>query len=186
MKRNRKIVLLAHCFLNVNAKVMGIATEAGGCKNIVSGLLEAGYGIIQLPCVEQQCCGCNRWGQVKEQLNFPAFRRKCRELLQPVIDQVLDFAEGGYEISAVIGLDGSPACGVNFTCTGKWGGEIGDGYGLSEKIESLGRLDEPGVMMEVLADMLEEANLSVPFFSVDEANPEQDFHKLMKAIGAQD
>ena len=185
MKRNRKIVLLAHCFLNVNAKVAGIATEAAGCKNIVSGLLDAGFGIIQLPCVEQSCCGSNRWGQVKEQLDFPAFRRRCRELLTPIVDQVLDFCENGYGICAVIGLDGSPACGVNYTCSGKWGGEIGDGYGLPEKIASLHQLDEPGVMMEVLAEMFDEVGLAIPFFSVDEADPERDLEILLESVKRQ-
>lgn len=128
--------------------------------------------MIQLPCVEQSCCGINRWGQVKEQLDFPGFRMKCRTLLQPVIDQVRDFHHNGYEIAAVIGIDGSPACGVNYTCTGNWGGEIGEGYGLAEKIASLGTIQEEGVMMEVLREMLAEAGIDVKFVAVDESNPD--------------
>ena len=138
MKRAKKMVLLAHCILNVNAKVMEIATVSAGCTKLVSSLLEQGYGIIQLPCMEQHCCGSNRWGQVSEQLNFPSFRRQCRELLTPVVDQVEDFCHNDYQVAAVVGLDGSPACGVNRTCTGPWGGELGHVYGLDEKIAALG------------------------------------------------
>ncbi|MGI6685778.1 MAG: CD3072 family TudS-related putative desulfidase [Bacillota bacterium] len=171
MKRNKKIVLLAHCILNVNAKVYGLAIEQAGCKQIVTGLLNSGFGIIQLPCVEQSCFGINRWGQVKNQLNFSAFRIKCRSLLQPIIEQVLDFYENGYEIVSVIGIDGSPTCGVNYTCTGNWGGEIGEGYDLPAKIASLSTMHEQGVMMKILQQMLEEEGIAVKFMAIDENNP---------------
>ena len=63
--------MLAHCILNTNAKVEGLAGVSGGCTELVGLLLEKGYGIIQLPCVEQDMCGILRWGQVEEQLNHP-------------------------------------------------------------------------------------------------------------------
>jgi predicted secreted protein len=179
LKRNKKIVLLAHCLLNINAKVYGIATEPAGCPQIVSGLLKHGYGIIQLPCVEQSCFGINRWGLVKEQTDFPAFRLKCRALLQPIVEQVLDFYENGYEIAAVIGLDGSPSCGVHFTCSGKWGGEIGCLNDIDGIIASLKTLNEPGVMMEVLEEMFEENKLKIRFMAADENDPEAAAEKLI-------
>lgn len=182
MKRNKKIVLLAHCILNVNSKVYGIATEQAGCSKIVAGILNNGFGIIQLPCVEQSCFGINRWGQVKEQLDFPGYRAKCRFLLQPIIEQVLDFYENGYEIAAIIGLDGSPSCGINYTCTGKWGGEIGDGYDLPAKIDSLDTLNEAGVMMRILKEMLEEVSINVKFLAVDESNPEGAENELLSKL----
>ena len=182
MKRAKKIVLLAHCLLNVNAKVEGIATVAGGCQKLVTELLAAGYGIIQLPCVEQHCCGIRRWGQVKEQLAFPSFRQRCRELLQPIVEQVQDFAQHGYEIAGVIGLNGSPSCAVNTTCSGNWYGEIGDGYGLPEKIATLRPLQEPGVMMEELAVMLEQAGLKVKFLAVNEADPDSEAQHILSQL----
>lgn len=182
LKRNRKIVLAAHCILNINSKVYGIATEPAGCGQIVSGLLDNGYGIIQLPCAEQACFGINRWGQVKNQLNFPAFRSRCYELLKPIVEQVSDFYQNGYEISAVIGLDGSPACGINYTCSGNWGGEIGEGYDLDSKISSLDKLSEYGVMMEVLSQMLNEAGIATKYLSVDESCPEASSQELMAKL----
>nr|WP_312578116.1 CD3072 family TudS-related putative desulfidase [Sedimentibacter sp.] len=182
LKRNKKIVLVAHCILNINAKVYGIATEPAGCRQIVSALLDNGYGIIQLPCVEQSCFGIKRWGQVKDQMNFPGFRSKCYDLLKPIIEQILDFYYNGYEISAVIGLDGSPACGVNYTCTGNWGGEIGEGYDLQSKICTLNKLTEYGVMMEVLAEMLDKSGIDTKFLSVDESNPEASSQDLIAEL----
>lgn len=182
VKRSKKIVLLAHCLLNVNAKVQGLAVEPAGCINIVTGLLEQGYGIIQLPCVEQSCFGIRRWGQVKEQVDFPGFRAKCRSLLQPIVEQVTDFTRNGYEIAAVIGMDGSPSCGVNSTCSGNWGGEIGAGYDLPAKVDSLAILPEAGVMMDILRQMLTEVGVPVIFLGIEESNPQaacqELFHQL--------
>lgn len=182
LKRNKKIVLLTHCILNVNSKVYGIATEPAGFIKIITGIMNNGFGIIQLPCVEQICFGINRWGQVKEQLDFPAFRAKCRGLLQPIIEQVQDFYKNGYEIAAVIGLDGSPACGVNYTCTGNWGGEIGDSYDLPVKIASLTTLQESGVMMEILHEMLDKIDINVKYLAVDESNPEAACQELISKL----
>lgn len=182
MKRSKKIVLLAHCILNTNAKVDGLSTEAAGCTKIVAGLLDNGYGIIQLPCVEQSCLGMKRWGIVKDQLDFPGFRAKCRSLLQPIIEQVVDFSNNGYTIAAVIGVDGSPTCGVNYTCSGNWGGEIGEGYSLADKIASLVCLPESGIMIEVLQQMLKEVSLSVKFIAVDEKNPQSAIEDLIKNL----
>ena len=44
---------LAHCILNANAKVAGIAQTPGAIPVIVEGLLRDGVGIVQLPCPEQ-------------------------------------------------------------------------------------------------------------------------------------
>lgn len=175
-------MLVAHCILNINAKVYGIATEAAGCRQIVSGLLDNGFGIVQLPCVEQSCFGIRRWGLVKDQVDFPGFRSKCLELLKPVVEQAADFCQNGYEIAAVIGLDGSPSCGINYTCTGNWGGEIGEGYDLQSKISSLKKISEYGVMMEVLSEMLNKAGISVKFLSVDEDSPEASSHELIAKL----
>ena len=179
MKRTGNMVLLAHCILNVNAKVGGLATVPAGCTNLVTRLLNEGYGIIQLPCMEQLCCGSSRWGQVKEQLDFPAFRRRCAQVLEPIVDQTEDFIRNGYRVCGVIGLDGSPSCGVNETCSGHWGGEIGDGYGLEEKIPTLHAISGAGVMMEVLRTQLAERGLSLPFLAVHETDPDGDADRIL-------
>jgi len=184
MKRDKKIVLVAHCILNVNAKVEGIAPSKAGVTELISGLMEQGYGIIQLPCVEQDMCGIRRWGQVEEQLNHPRFRERCRILLEPILCQVEDFVNNGYSICAVIGLDGSPSCGVNATCSGEWYGEIGEGYHVMEKASTLKMKPKSGVMMDVLKIMMDERKLEVPFLAMDEVNPEEDTKSLLATIGS--
>lgn len=77
MKRNKRIVLLANSLINTNAKVYGIST-VGGASPLVSKLVEEGYGIIQLSCMEMTMFGTQRWGIVYEQCDFPEFRKRRR------------------------------------------------------------------------------------------------------------
>ena len=182
MKREKKIVLVAHCILNVNAKVEGIAPSQAGVEELVIGLMRQGFGIIQLPCVEQDMCGIRRWGQVKEQLDHPNFRERCAVLLKPIINQVEDFIQNGYSVCGVIGLDGSPSCGVELTCSGEWYGEIGEGFNVLEKANTLQMVPKSGVMMDVLKSMLKERNIEIPFLAVDEANPEMSVQGILTGI----
>ena len=182
MKREKKIVLVVHCILNVNAKVEGIAPSKAGVEELVIGLMRQGYGIIQLPCVEQDMCGIRRWGQVKEQLDHPNFRQRCHTLLMPILNQVDDFIQNGYSVCGIVGLDGSPSCGVELTCSGEWYGEIGEGFHVLEKANTLQMVPKSGVMMDVLKSMLKERNITIPFLAVDEANPEKSVQDILTRI----
>lgn len=180
MKRSKKIVLTSHCILNVNSKIEGLAMFPAGSE-IVTDLIKAGYGIIQLPCVEQAVLGTRRWGTVHSQCNYPGFRARCRELLLPVVDQVEDFVSSGYEVRAVIGVDGSPTCGVNIRPEGNWGGEVGYEYGIDEKISSLRTETGPGTMIEILMEMFAERSLEIPFCAVNEAADDRSLDELLNA-----
>lgn len=169
MKREKKIILVAHCILNVNAKVMGIAGEKGGSP-FIGELLKKGYGIIQLPCLEMIVYGSQRWGIVYEQNDFPGFRERCREALRPIVRQVEDYAQHGYEITAVIGVDGSPTCGVNETVTGRWGGEFNRENDFTARLETLEESKGAGVFMEELKAMLDEGGIKTKFLAVSETD----------------
>ena len=182
MNRSKKIVALAHCLLNINAKVDGIATSPAGATELVSLLMQNGFGIIQLPCVEQDMCGIRRWGQVKNQLNHPSFIARCNEMLTPVVNQLEDFYNNGYKICGIIGVDGSPSCGVNLSCSGEWYGEIGEIYNTMEKANTLEMTEESGVMIDVLKKMLSSRKMSIPFFSVNEKNMNGDWQKLIDIL----
>lgn len=46
MKRAKKIVLISHCYLNVNAKLEGIAINSSALKQLINILMENDFGII--------------------------------------------------------------------------------------------------------------------------------------------
>lgn len=164
--RSRKVAVVAHCHLNVNTKVHGLADYRGVREDLVAGLVSQGIGIVQLPCPEAAFLGMSRWGMTYEQYDTPAYRRHCRAIAAATVDTLVALAADGCEIVGVYGVAGSPSCGVALTCTGYAdGGEIEDlaaAAGLPRASHSAGR----GVFMEELASMLSRADLDVPLQDV--------------------
>lgn len=183
MHRNKKIILLSHCLLNVNSKVNNIANYEGVLKELAIPLIEKNYGFIQLPCPETLHCGLKRWGQVKEQFETPYFKEHCKNILAPFISQIIDYFQNGYEISACIGVDGSPSCGVNSTCRSKqWGVEIDSSLSLEKLIKSVEKVEEEGVFIEVFKKLLDEHKIDIKFLAIDEANPKNSIENLLKEL----
>lgn len=159
----------------------GLSSYSSGICTLVSKLLLQGYGIIQLPCIEMEMLGIKRWGVVKEQLDYPAFREKCRELLQPILHQSIDYIHNGYTFAGVIGINGSPTCGVEFTCTGDhWGGELSERDHL-EQLSSQ-ELKEKGIMIEELEKMLIDEGIDIDIWGLDESRMEESIKELLAII----
>ncbi|MGM0471305.1 MAG: CD3072 family TudS-related putative desulfidase [Bacillota bacterium] len=181
MKRNKKIILLAHCILNCNSKVEGLADYQGGLMKVIAPLLEKGVGIIQLPCPELTNYGIKRWGHTKKQFDTPYFRKHCREILTPYLEQIKDYWANDYQILGVIGVDGSPSCGVNYTCFGQWGGEVLSSN-KEELRDDLKQVKEAGVFIEELTKLLIEVGIELPLVAVDEENPEASLEKIKSIL----
>lgn len=183
MHRNKKILLLSHCIFNVNSKVNKIANYGGCLQELVTPLIQKGYGFIQLPCPELLSYGVKRWGQVKQQFDTPYFRKHCETLLEPIIQQLLDYTNNNYEISGCIGVDGSPSCGINHTCKAcNWEGEINENFSLENILNSLNKVEEKGVFMEVFENLLIENRLHLDFYAINEANPTASVQNILKEL----
>lgn len=165
MKRQKKIVIFAHCILNVNSKVEGLATYAGAMRSLITGFLDQGYGIIQLPCPEMTFCGIQRWGMSKNQYDHPIYRRHCQNILEPIVDQIQMYSKNGYTIDQIICIDGSPSCGLNLTYVGYQGGLV---HTEASNRERLVEVAEKGVFIEELDKMLQRRGLKIKFTAVNE------------------
>ncbi len=58
--RSRKIIFVAHCVLNQNAKIDRCARYPGAMPELAAFLLQSGVGIVQLPCPELLALGLDR------------------------------------------------------------------------------------------------------------------------------
>lgn len=168
MQRSKQIQILCHCLLNANAKVFPLALCGGVYQTAVQGAIAAGVGLVQLPCPETCYLGMNRWGMTCEQYASQHFREFCRDLLRPSMYQITAFIAAGYQIIGVVGMDGSPNCGVNRTCSGFAGGEICSQADISRQQALLTMLPGKGVFMTVLAELLAEQDIVIPFTAIDE------------------
>lgn len=165
--RGRRIALVCHCLLNANAKVEGLSVYAG-VHPLINRLAEQGVGVIQMPCAELGACGMRRWGQTREQYDFPAFRELCARLAEDTRQQVTEFQRCGYEVLGVVGVDGSPTCGVTRSASGDWGGEHAPEV-WAEVVSHSSVAAEPGLHISALMTLLEP--LGVRFTAIDESIP---------------
>ncbi len=156
MNRSKRIILLCHCLINTNSKVWGYATYGDMLKPLVQVLLDQKTGIFQLPCPEHTFLGISRLGKSKEQYDTPSYREHCETILATVIDSIKDYLDNGYIIAGVIGIKGSPSCGVYHTYSDKEKG--GD--------NAQGR----GVFIEVLQNLLIQHDVELTFVELDEEN----------------
>ena len=164
MNRGKKIVLVSHCVLNQNSVVKPYGRKAEDFKDLLMKLIEENIGIIQLPCPEISLYGLKRWGHVKDQFETPHFRKQSKLMIENILDNLIEYKSNGYEILGVIGIKGSPSCGISTTCRGDWNGSIGSGGDLGEKLKSLREVSEAGVFMEVLKKSLIEIEVDVDFY----------------------
>ncbi|KAB3527294.1 CD3072 family TudS-related putative desulfidase [Alkaliphilus serpentinus] len=180
MLRSKRIVVLAHCILNTNAKVYGLSSYKAIMTKLVEYFIKNDIAMIQLPCPEMQVYGTRRWGLVKEQLNTQFYRKNCRKMLKGLIWQLDDYKNNGYNIIGIVGVNGSPSCGVSRTCSGvDWFGEFLDKEDTWRKIESLKSIDGQGVFIEELILLLNKYNLEIPIFEISETNTDASIDEII-------
>ncbi len=177
--RSRRIILLSHCILNVNSKVEGFEPFAAMVSELVDILSEAEYGIIQLPCPELLLFGMRRWGVVKEQLSHEHAKKEMRKMIEPIIFQIKSYFDAGYKIPFVIGIDGSPSCGVNLTCrSDAWRGEMSSKKNLSGLLKDVEMVNEKGIFMEILESEFEKNDIEISFIALNESNMEESIREI--------
>ena len=165
MQRKKNIVIVAHCVLNVNSKVEGLANYQGAMKSLIMDYINDGCGIIQLPCPETTFCGLQRWGMSRNQYDHPNYRRHCRRLLTPVAEQVKMYIENGYSIKEIMCVNGSPSCGLDYSFEGYRGGLVDSSAADPSLIE---KKKLKGIFIDELDKMLTERDIKVKFTAFDE------------------
>ena len=176
MNRSKQILIVCHCVLNANAKVYPLAEVGGVFQDPVAPYIASGAGLFQLPCPETTYLGMNRWGMTREQYDHANFRAHCRDILKYPLIQLQAFAQAGYELVGVLGMDGSPNCGVNLTCEGYEGGELSDPEDIAGQIAGLRFVAGKGVFMTVLLEMFEQVGIRPDLFAIRETtvNPKKE------------
>ena len=110
MQRSKKILLVSHCILNQNTVIDDEARAAGAVLSAVDWAMREGYGFLQLPCPEFTFLGLNRPSMTYEEYNTPEYRKHCRVILRPVLQQAEEYLKNGYEIVGLLGIQSSPSC----------------------------------------------------------------------------
>lgn len=150
-KRERRVVFVAHCFLNINTRFPEGSGFAGADIPVVETLLQKGVGMIQMPCPEFYCLGLEKdgAGHVPASELVLCYRKQAAS----VVDQMEQYLAYGYEIAGVIGMNPSPSCGVE-VAKGK-----GKFMGLNKDISER---EEPGLFIEELLAVMKARGVKPP------------------------
>ncbi|MEA4909824.1 MAG: hypothetical protein GYA17_10990 [Chloroflexi bacterium] len=124
-QRSKKVLLVAHCILNQNAKIDRCAHFPGAVPDLLRPLLDAGIGILQMPCPELLGMGLDRQAEpgrgasveaedtrVAAWMQATGGQAVCRQLAAGLGYQVEQYRRNGFEVLGVLGVNGSPTCGV--------------------------------------------------------------------------
>ena len=180
--RAKKIILLSHCILNVNSKVEGINPFPGAQSDILNLLIEKGYGLIQLPCPEMSYFGISRWAHVRDQFDFPIFRKHCRKIFKPILMQVQDYLNNGYEVDGIIFVEGSPCCGLNKVTKGEnWKG-VNDTESYAQLLAESTKVEGEGIFVQEVKKLLAKNNLELNLYVLNEKQPELLLEELTKKL----
>lgn len=172
MQRGHRIVLVAHCVLNANARVRGLARYQG-MHPVVALLAEKGYGVVQLPCPEMIAQGARRDPAPVEAYDTPSFREVCDGLADAASETVWLHLEAGDEVAAFVGVEGSPSCGVSTT-------NIGAGDGPWEPGEPTERVPGCGVFARALRERL--VPLGVSFVAIDGRDDDMGVARVLRTL----
>lgn len=178
------VAFLAHCLLNPLAKIQGSSANETLSKKVLETLLENRCGMIQLPCPELLHGGLARWGQTRSQYNSVFFRKHCQNLAEAIADQAEEYRRHNVVLGPLIGIEGSPSCGLSQTCDGRWGGELSQSGDLAAKMDTLQMVPGPGVFMEVLRQTLANRSINLFEIGIEEGNAEKSLEKLRRYLNS--
>ena len=159
--RSKKVIFLAHCLLNQNAISDGTAVCPAAFGELIQLLLDREVGVVQMPCPELCCLGLDRGDvhgadrpvveentRIRRAMEEDGPRQKREALADLVAEQVQEYHKHGFQVLGIVGANRSPNCGVETTSD------------FDREVE--GR----GAFMEVIAQRLEAAGISVPMLGL--------------------
>ena len=189
--RGREVVFVSHCLLNENARYLGGAFHRGAVPEMLE-LLDRGVGLYQMPCPEQRA-----WGGVLKRRMLRAYglrdsvlypvrgvlfrlfvrhtRFRYRRLAGRVARDIEDYSRAGVRVLGVVGVGGSPSCGVSTTLDLRRSFEIVaacplaliDRTTINERAVVACRVAGEGLFIGALERELARRGVDVPFIEYD-------------------
>lgn len=193
--RSGRVVFVSHCLLNQNTRYLGGAVCPGVVADAIDPYVNGGMGIVQMECPEQRV-----WGGVlkrrflwlidhphvsglfgiRSRLVKGYLRFRYRRLAATVLRDLEDYVDSGFDIVGVVGVAGSPSCGVNTTLdlglalraigscprsgpTADW---------INRSVIAKSAIPGRGLFTEALADGMDRRSIRLPFDEVNLVEPD--------------
>jgi len=172
---SERVVLVSHCILNQSARARwgggGARRDTGIIRDVLDLLMAEGIGVVQMDCPEFSLFGNPRRPRTKEGYNTPEFREICSQIAGRTCDRIAAFQKTGptgIDVIAVLGMEGSPSCGVERTP------RIIDDEGVDAP--------EAGLLMEALMEKMRQMGLETPILGI--SLREDEGNERLKALKA--
>ena len=145
--RSGKVIFVAHCMLNQNARIVDAADFPTMFDPLVDFLQREQVGVIQVTCPELYCLGLGR-REVRVGLENSAGMQRLQRLIDDLMFTIHEYLFQGFEVVGILGKNGSPSCGVTRT----W---------LDNRQQ-----DGQGIFIRELKNRLLKEQLDIPVFGV--------------------
>lgn len=168
--RSRRCVFISHCLLAQGIMAQGIVKKYPAIvRPLVQFCMEHDLNILQMPCPESRCSagGLVREPHGKQWYEKNGLRETARSIAAEQVSYMRSLADEGFEILAIIGVDLSPACAVNYLNRGS----------------AIYR--DQGIYVEELRNCLEEVQMKVPFVGVNQRWHKKLLNDLEKLVSSE-
>jgi predicted secreted protein len=165
---SKKAIFVSECILNQGIRAEGVKNKTGDGPSykIIKTLLDYNIGITVIPCPEIKYEGLYRKTARKIKYDNPIFRGISESISDEVVLRIKEYQKNNYKVIGILGLNGSPSCAINFCY----------------KDYNKGKVNEPGVLMEVLKKKLRENNLTTNFIGVENYNIEKTLFQIKEGL----
>ena len=143
--RSKKFIFIPFCLIAQAYQAQGIVKYEwkSSIRPFMDLLLDYDINIIQMPCAEAEF----KNSLIREpkgitKYNTKEFNEHCKSLANKVTKQIKDLIESNYEVVAILGIEQSPSCCVNYIYTNK-GMEKRMGLFMQELYENTKELNIP-------------------------------------------
>ncbi len=144
-KRSKKFVFVPFCLLAQAYQAQGIVKYEwqSAIYPFVELLLKNHINIIQMPCAEAEFENhLIREPKGIQKYDTKEFNTHCEILARKVADQIKTLIQSNYDVIAILGIEQSPSCCVNYIYTNK-GMEKRMGLFMEKLYENIAYLEIP-------------------------------------------
>lgn len=168
--RSKKFIFIPFCLICQAFEAKGLIKKYPAIiKPILEKLIENDINLIQLPCPESQFGGYkNSLSRVPKSIkkyDNPKFRSFCHKLSLDTIDMIKAIIYNNYKIIAILGIEYSPACSINYQYTEK------------------GTIHKQGIFIEELKEGLNNEKIEIPFIGINRRGIKKSLHRLEELLG---
>ncbi len=163
--RSDKFILVPFCLMAQAYQAQGIVKYEwkSSIKPFMELFLENDINIIQMPCAEAEFNNSLiRKPQGINKYDTKEFNKHCEVLANKVLEQIKMLIDSNYKIIAILGIEQSPSCCVNYIYTNK---------GMEKRM---------GLFMEKLYDKIKSYN--IPIIGINRKYINKSLNELEKII----